>query len=93
MLAAGGGRRFTACAELCGGLQHPLATAGNRPPGPGRAFLRLHRVGHVCAGYAADNAGRAKGVVGALHTRVDGRAEPALFDVSGGWMDFAGPTE
>ena len=40
VLAAGCNGRCVTCAELCGGLQHPLAAAGDRPPWPGQAFLR-----------------------------------------------------
>ena len=39
MLAPGPARRCAACGTLCGGLQHPLAAAGNGPSGPVGPFI------------------------------------------------------
>ena len=90
---SGSNERRSACLDCWRGqLQHPLAAAGHHPSGPGRAFLRLHRGSHVCAGYAARDADRATGAAAAPLAIFNAKARPALINVGGGWMNFAGPT-
>lgn len=71
---------------------HPLAAAGDRPSRLPRAFLRLHRHGHVGPTHVECNAGRATAAEEAPLAGFKGRAKPAPIGVGGGWVNLAGST-
>lgn len=82
MLVARHTRRCAACAELRGGLQHPLAAAGHRPPRPGRTHRRLLGCDHVPRLLAARHASTIAPTV----------IPNPCFGIRCAWMNSAGPT-
>lgn len=84
---------------LCGGLQHPLADAGHRPPGRQAALFGFVRSGPVCANqrrartqhrdaHAQVNAGGLR----PPHRPQRATATPGRSSQLGAKLKFAGPT-
>ena len=55
--------------------------------------MRLHRGGHVGAGYVVREAGHGTGVRDAPRVVLKDGARPGLVSGQGGWVNFAGPTK
>jgi hypothetical protein len=90
-MAARGAGRCTARAELRCELQHPVAAAGHRAPGPGGAFLRPVGAGHVCRNCAAHASGwRRCGCSGVQASAAEDSA--VSVNVRSGRRMIAGPT-
>ena len=92
MLASRRVGRCAACAELCGGLQHPLAAAGDRPSRPRRAFLRLVGGVRMPRLLAARRAATDKGDGAGQDTAAPAAAQSHVTVTCCARMNSAGPT-
>jgi putative transposase len=75
-----------------GGLQHPLAAAGHRPPGPGGASYCPVGCDRVCRVLDAGHAGMARAAGVGQHTSAWLNAQTLGGAACGGQMNSAGPT-